>query len=109
MVDQAEKLHVRWVVEGPVETQLVVAEAEGPCEERHWVLQGKEAVQEFEKSSRNAAVLIPHANFGFPSGYFRTSQPTDARDHEVQRTHHWKWKHEAEQVVGSEARFQLWE
>ena len=58
------------MVEGPVETHLVVAESEGPCEERHWVLQGKEAEQETEKSSRNAAVKIPHASFGFPSGCF---------------------------------------
>ena len=102
MVDQAKELHVRWVVEGPVEKHLV-AEAEGPCEERHWVLQGKEAEKETEKSSRNAAVKIPHESFGFPSGYFRTNQPTDARDHEVQRPHHWKWRHEAEQIVGSKA------
>ena len=107
MVDRAEERHVRWVVEGPVETHLV-AEAEGPCEERHWVLQGKEAEQETEKSSRNAAVKIPHASFGFLSGYFRTSQPTDARDHEVQRPHIWKQRQEPEQIVGSKARCQLW-
>ena len=108
MVDQVEELHVRSVVEGPVETHPVVAEVEGPCEERHWVLLGKEAVQETETSPRNANVKIPHPSFGFPSGSFRTSQPTDARDHEVQRPHHWKWRHEVEQIVGSKARCQLW-
>ena len=64
------------------------------------MLQGKEAEQETEKSSRNAAVKIPHASFGFPSGYFRTNQPTDARDHEVQRPQDWEQRQEPEQTVG---------
>ena len=85
-----------------METHLV-AEAEGPREECHWVLQGKEAEQETEKSSRNAAVKILHASFGFPSGYFRANQPTDARDHEVQRPQDWKQRQEPEQTVVSQA------
>ena len=63
---------------------------------------GKEAEQENQKSSRNAAVKIPHASFGFPSG-FRTNQPTDARDHEVQRPQDWKQRQEPEQTVVSQA------